>query len=509
MKKIIKIIRNIVNWLLFLIVVLAVFSTNWALKSYNSIQPEEILFYLTVPIDSTESGIIVDYLVFSLLPTLIISVIALYFIREIFKKVKKHNIIIKLTILKKSFKLKIKGLIINITLNVLLLILAVVAIYSCLNRLELNSYISNQLEESTFIAENYVNAKDAKLTFPKKKRNLIYIYVESLETTYFQKEVGGNQEEELMPRLRELAKNNTNFSNTDKLGGATQVSNLTWTTAGMVGTTAGVPLKVSASLTNDVKFDSILSGAYSLGEILEKEGYNQMIMFGSDATFGNRDIYFKGHGNYQVYDYYTAIEKGKISSDYSVWWGFEDSKLFNFSKEEITNLSKQDKPFNFTLLTTNTHNPDGYVEADCENKYDSNYANSIVCSANQVAEFVAWIKQQEFYKNTTIVITGDHLSMDSNFFKNMNEDYERTVFNLFINPAISSNNTKNRLYTTMDLFPTTLASLGVKIPKDRLALGTNLFSNKKTLMEKYGKVKLNQEIQLKSDFYNQNILNKK
>lgn len=506
MKKRLTNFRNIINYLLFFLVILIIFSTMWALRSYDNIQPEEILFYLTVPIDSTESGIINDYLLTSLAPAILLSSISVYFISEFFKKIKNHNIVTYINIFNKNIKFKIKGKIINLTTNIILLILAIVAIYYCADQLNLNNYISSQLVESTFIEENYVDAKDIKLEFPNKKKNLIYIYVESLETTYFKNDIGGNQQEELMPELRELVKDSVNFSNTDKVGGATQISNLTWTTAGMVGTTSGLPLKINPGITNERGFKSLLSGAYTLGDILKEAGYNQMIMFGSDATFGNRSIYFQGHGNYQIYDYDTAKENKKIAENYYEWWGFEDSKLLSYAKEEIMKMSEEAKPFNFTLLTANTHSPDGYLDKDCESKFSSNYANSIACSSKQIADFVNWIKKQSFYEDTTIVITGDHLSMDTNFFKNMDPNYIRTVFNMFINSSVESQNTKNRLYTTMDLFPTTLASLGVKIPKNRLALGTNLFSTEKTLIEKYGPEKVNEEIQLKSKFYNEKIL---
>ena len=55
---------------------------------------------------------------------------------------------------------------------------------------------------------------------------------------------------------------------------------------------------------------------------------------------------------------------------------------------------------------------------------------------------------------------------------------------MIINPAIETENT-SRVYSTFDLYPTTLAALGAKIEGDRLALGTNLFSDKMTLIEKY------------------------
>ena len=58
----------------------------------------------------------------------------------------------------------------------------------------------------------------------------------------------------------------------------------------------------------------------------------------------------------------------------------------------------------------------------------------------------------------------------------------------------------------MDYFPTILASIGVKIEGNRLALGTNLFSDEKTLIEKYTYENVNTELSKYSKFYNSNIL---
>ena len=61
---------------------------------------------------------------------------------------------------------------------------------------------------------------------------------------------------------------------------------------------------------------------------------------------------------------------------------------------------------------------------------------------------------------------------------------------------------KNRQFTTMDMFPTTLASMGVIIEGDQLGLGTNLFSEKQTLAEKYGMDTVNEELVKDSKFFN-------
>ena len=186
-------------------------------------------------------------------------------------------------------------------------------------------------------------------------------------------------------------------------------------------------------------------------------------------------------------------------------WGYEDSKLFEFAKEEITKLSKEDKPFNFTMLTSNTHHIGGYLEKDCKKKYKNNYNNVIYCSASQINEFVSWIQKQDFYEDTTIVIVGDHVSMQPDLYPN---GTNRKAYNLFINSSIEPINYKNRSFTNMDLFPTTLASLGVEIDGDRLGLGTNLFSDKKTLLEKYGKKEFDKKINLNSKLYESEFENK-
>ena len=58
----------------------------------------------------------------------------------------------------------------------------------------------------------------------------------------------------------------------------------------------------------------------------------------------------------------------------------------------------------------------------------------------------------------------------------------------------------------MDLYPTTLGALGVNIKGNKLGLGTNLFSDEKTLLEKYGVQYVNEELKKVSRYYNNTIL---
>ena len=62
----------------------------------------------------------------------------------------------------------------------------------------------------------------------------------------------------------------------------------------------------------------------------------------------------------------------------------------------------------------------------------------------------------------------------------------------------------------MDLFPTTLNALDVSISSNRIGLGTNLYSGDKTIFEEYGVDYVNNELNIRSKFYDDVFLyNKK
>ena len=78
------------------------------------------------------------------------------------------------------------------------------------------------------------------------------------------------------------------------------------------------------------------------------------------------------------------------------------------------------------MLTVDTHFEDGFRCELCRDDFEGNqYANAFACSSRQVSEFVRWIQEQDFYDNTTIVLNGDHLTMDSDFCIDVPASYDR------------------------------------------------------------------------------------
>jgi len=321
-------------------------------------------------------------------------------------------------------------------------------------------------QESTFVDENYVEPSEfqirdegayskggKEIVFPAKKRNLVTVFMESMEDGYASSEdyEEGKLSSSAIPELIDLEKreNAYSFSGTGKgedfqIHGPSVMPYTTWTMAALFSYTSGLPFKIPLA-TNDMDTqDAFFPQATTLGDVLSQEGYEQMFMCGSDAVFGGRELYFKSHGNYEIRDlsYYLAHYKspdGGHGSDSSEkreneaegyaqsqvgkrndWWGFQDKEMFGYSydkedsssgksvhheakgfaKEELIRMGAQydeeGKPFHFSCLTVDTHfgNPDGDLCDLCPSEEEapgiSDYQRVILCSSRQVSNFVKW-----------------------------------------------------------------------------------------------------------------------
>ena len=256
------------------------------------------------------------------------------------------------------------------------------------------------------------------------------------------------------------------------------------------------------------RYNSFLPGITSLGDILEKNGYTNVFILGTGKEFAGKENYFKQHGHYQIFDKtdISKIEKYQ-----------PDNVVFEFSKNKILELSKNNHPFHLIILTADTH-LGGYNRETCPKIFEKDFQNGFFCLDSKIQDFINWIQKQDFYYNTVIAIIGDHCSHSNDVAMEIEElnhndlssrhngNLKRKVYNVFINSEVQPVQKNNRKFSTMDMFPTILASIGVKIEGNRLGLGTNLFSNQNTLPEIYGYDYVFQELKKKSHFYNHQLL---
>ncbi len=457
----------------FFIGMIVILGSFWFTANFSHRTLYEIIYFFRSPMSGMDLSLAKSFLFKCLLPALGLTVIlAVLYYRS--GKLKKH--------------LRTGGA----ALTAMMLVFSYIVLDGSLG---ITAYMTQS--SSDFIEENYIPPQDVKITFPEKKQNLIFIYLESMETTFAAREKGGALDTSLIPGLTAYALENECFSGNDTLNGGVSLPATTWTMGAMTAMTSGLPLKIPVYNNYMDTQGEFFPGITSLGQILEENGYTNYLMVGSDADFGGRRLYFGTHGNYRVFDFDLALEKGLV--DEKVFWGFEDYKLYGFAKEEITKLYEEGKPFNFTMLTVDTHFENGYVCKYCEDRFEDSYANVYACADRQICDFLEWLEEQPFYEDTTVIITGDHPTMDKDFCESIT-DYERKTYTCIISPRRKRETAGRRYFSTLDMFPTTLSALGADIEGNRLGLGTDLFSDTPTLLEEYGRQYLTEEFEKNSDF---------
>jgi phosphoglycerol transferase MdoB-like AlkP superfamily enzyme len=228
---------------------------------------------------------------------------------------------------------------------------------------------------------------------PKSERpkNLVLIYMEGLEQSYF-------DVPDLMPRLTELRRRITRFSDVHDLMGST--------IGGLVSTLCGWPFLPSPGFYRDKHF---LPGMRCLGDDLEDHGYTSTFMGGADLHFTRKDTLFGDHGFSKVLGAKALLPRVSDPS-YKNRWGLEDDSLFDLARDEFSALSKRGTPFALVLLTVGTHVP-GYVARSCPHYVGSDNVllQAVHCTDALVADFVEFIRASEVSEDTVIAILSDHL----------------------------------------------------------------------------------------------------
>ncbi len=496
---------KITGAVLFTLGMAAYNATIWGKEFFGELTPDQIIINLNSPTEGTDASVYISGIEGAVLTTaLFAAVYCVIFFTD------------------RSFLLKLKDKVVKlfprgVTRAVGLFVGACVFVFCCafgINEFQLIDLYHSYATASLFIEENFADPEKVNITFPEEKRNLIHIYLESMENTFLSKELGGYCEENLIPHLYDLAKEGVSFSHReDGPGGFRESTGAGWSVAAMVNMGTGLPMKVPDKQNQYGKEDNFLPGAVAIGDILKEQGYEQTVMFGANADFGGLTYYFKSHGDYTIIDHKEVKKRGYVPENYKVFWGYEDDKLYEYAKQELTRLYETGKPFHFMMETADTHTPEGYLSPKAPKPYDSKYMNAVRYSQEETVKFVRWIQQQPFYENTTIILIGDHLTMAKKFINSLEgiEEYERSCYNLIINPAgdladIPEDRKFSREWAAFDMFPTILASIGAEIEGERLGIGTNLFSERDTVFEQFGTDYVNKELVKRSNFYIMNIL---
>ena len=337
----------------------------------------------------------------------------------------------------------------------------------CANRVSGFEYIASNFGMDYF-SSHYVAPGKISLSSSKPK-NLVIIYVESLEAGYADKRRFGT---DLLSDIEDLG--GVSFEHYSPAPGTG------WTIAAIIATQCGIPLKVVLAAhdgnSQGGQIKSFLPNATCLGDILASRGYQNIFMGGASLDFAGKGTFLHDHGYQDAYGREEWIRQGTEPSNMN-GWGLYDDDLFLNAKVKLQELHKTGQPFNLTLLTVDTHHPGGNFSKSCLRSGAKEFVDIVKCSSVEVSNFVLHMKNSGYLKDTNVVILGDHLAMVNPVWDQLNSASGRYIFNSFISASPPKKNRDE--IVPFDLFPTILEFIGIDVPGDRLGLGFSAFYESK------------------------------
>jgi len=294
--------------------------------------------------------------------------------------------------------------------------------------------------------------------------NLVYIYAESLERTYFNKDVFPN----LMTDLDKIRKDSIDFSNIHQVIGAEI------TIKGMTSSQCGVPLFAPFHGNKSGKIDDFYVGTKCMGDVLSSLGYYLTYMQGSELKFAGTGNLYKTHKFNEIIGL-TKLEKLLKDEDYKNGWGLYDDSLFKFAYDKFKKLSKDKKQFALVLPTIDTHHPNGQPSKSCDNIKYQNGKNSILnavkCSDYLISKFIKKIQNSPFGKKTIIVLTSDHLALRNTATDILDKQDRKGLF-LILDPRVKGYKNIDKDGSMLDVSSTIFDKLDINTT---IGLGRNLF----------------------------------
>jgi len=497
----IKFAKSFAVFLLFFISLCSVRFITWFSRNFHSATFEQVIFFLNVPVDGAESEFVrtfyIKVLLFSSLVTLLF--VILKFVGHWLAKRERG-----------MGPLLAKGMPFYGKAICLISIVIIIVSGFRINRMfQVGENLRNQYNQeiSQFYEKFYVDPQTAQIIPPAqaKKGNLIVVYLESMERTFSDEKLMSRN---LIPHLSQIADENQSFSY------FTQGYAQSPTQAALVSSMIGVPITYLMQIGRSIVVGGSLSefapNAFSIGQLLQKEGYQNLYVQGTSGRFSGTDVFLKSHGFDQFYDMDDMVSRfegsrAKECLEAKVLARFYDEFTYDFFKEKIRTLPA-DKPFFAVMATIDTHF--GNATPNSQKLFPTETENTIYHASSMAGQFLEWVRKQPFGENTTVVFIGDHLMMkvggrkdpaSRTFFRDAPIN-SRFMFNAFVNARKKAPD-RMRHFTQVDIFPTLVESLGYEIKGGRLGLGTSLFSGRETLLEALGTDELDSQLRKKNLLY--------
>lgn len=315
-----------------------------------------------------------------------------------------------------------------------------------------------------FFAQHYLPPARLTFTVDKKPRNLVLVYVESLETAYRRTDVFGRDLLASLTALHPLT-----FDAYEQLPGTG------YTIAALVSTQCAVPLQIVGVLDwqkQGEKAPEFLPGATCLGDLLAAHGYRNVFMGGASLKFSGKGKFLVEHHYQEAFGRDEWLRRGVPAGRMS-GWGLHDDDLFAQARDKLRELHAAGTPFNLTLLTVDSHWPAGYLSPGCRARGAQGLDQIVECTAGMVAELIRFIRTEGWDADTGVVVIGDHLSPPNSLSDPLSRVERRTIYNGFF--ARDTPTPNRAALVHFDMLPTVLDFIGLHPDGGRVGLGFTAF----------------------------------
>src|SRR5574340_51449 len=288
--------------------------------------------------------------------------------------------------------------------------------------------------------------------FKRPPKNVVLISVESLSGRFLGS--FGNQEG-LTPRLDALARDGLLFTRLYATG--------TRTVRGLEALSLGTPPIPGQAIVRRPGNEHLAT----IGEILRRQGYETLFLYGGYGYFDNMNGYFAGN-NYRVVD---RTDFPKASVGFENVWGVADEFLYGNSLAQLDKAYASGKPFMAHIMTTSNHRPYTYPDGRIDIPSPGKREGAVKYTDYAIGHFIDQARSKPWFDETLFVIVADHCASAAGRTKLPVPGYHIPL--IFYAPALLAPGRDDRLVSQIDIPPTLLDVMG--LPGDDHFFGLSVF----------------------------------
>ncbi|MDE5424367.1 LTA synthase family protein [Ancylomarina sp. DW003] len=204
-----------------------------------------------------------------------------------------------------------------------------------------------------------------------------------------------------------------------------------------------------------VKLGKSRSLFFTVAELLKQKGYSTNFVYGGMSNFDDMKSFFKGNGFTHIYDqpsFKTPVFEGT--------WGVSDEDLAVKANEVFK--EKGDKPFFALMLSTSNHAPFEFPKGRIklyDKEEQGTVHNAMKYADYAIGKFFELAKKESYYENTIFLVVADHNTRV--YGDDLVPVSKFHIPGLIIGPNIKARSCA-RLCSQIDLMPSLLSMAGIE-----------------------------------------------